>query len=356
MKNQLNYTNKAFFTGELLQWNRLENQRVMPWKNEKDPYKIWISEIILQQTRVRQGVEYYNRFIKAFPTVQHLNNATENQVFKLWEGLGYYSRCKNIIASARYIRDELGGKFPGNFNDILQLKGIGTYTASAIASFAYNLPHAVLDGNVFRVLSRFLGISAAIDSTDGKKIYSLVASELLDKKNPAIYNQAIMDFGATICKPKLPCCNICPLQQKCFALINGMVDTLPVKEKIISRRNRWLYYLLIEWNNQLYVRKRSAKDIWQNLNEFVLIEMPKPVSIAALQASSSFQKIFNSVGFTITSASKIYKQQLTHQTITGRFIRIRTKTRLTIPGYLPIPINELNLLAFPKFITTYLKD
>ena len=244
MINQINYKNKAFFTTWLLQWNKYENQRMMPWKNEKDPYKIWISEIILQQTRVQQGMQYYNRFIKTFPTVQCIANAKESQVFKMWEGLGYYSRCRNIITSARYITNELDSKFPVKFNDILQLKGIGNYTASAIASFAYNLPYAVLDGNVFRVLSRFFGIHSAIDSNDGKRIYSLVANELLDKDNPAIYNQAIMDFGAIICKPKLPQCQICPLEQKCVALKNGMVNSLPLKEKIITRKSRWLYYLL----------------------------------------------------------------------------------------------------------------
>ena len=356
MINQVNNIKRAFFTAELLQWNKADNQRLMPWKNEKDPYKIWISEIILQQTRVQQGMEYYNRFIKAFPTVQHITNASESQVFKLWEGLGYYSRCKNIIASARYITNELGGKFPENFNGILQLKGIGNYTASAIASFAFNLPYAVLDGNVFRVLSRFFGIAIPIDNKDGRKIYSVIADQLLDKKNPATYNQAIMDFGATICKPKLPLCHICPLGQNCVAFINGMVNTLPVKEKIIARKLRWLYYLLIEWNNKLYVRKRATKDIWQNLNEFVLIETQKPVSVVALKGSAAFRQIFNSAGCTITSVSKIYKQHLTHQTITGRFIRINIKAKLSIQDYQLIPVNKLNLLPFPKFITTYLKD
>ena len=353
---QGNSKTKTFFRSDLLQWNKFENQRVMPWKNEKDPYKIWISEIILQQTRVQQGMEYYNRFIRTFPTVQHIANATENQVFKLWEGLGYYSRCKNIITSASYITNELNGKFPVKFKDILQLKGIGSYTASAIASFAYNLPYAVLDGNVFRLLSRFFGIHSAIDSYEGRRIYTLVANELLDKENPAIYNQAIMDFGAIICKPKLPQCQICPLEQKCIALKNGMVDSLPVKEKIITRKFRWLYYLLIEFKGKLYVRERVTKDIWQNLYEFVLIETPKPASIIALQASASFQGIFNSTNFTITSVSKIHKQQLTHQTILGRFIRINIKTKLSLHGYRLTPISELNLLPFPKFITTYLKD
>jgi A/G-specific adenine glycosylase len=351
----LNNWNKFFFSTRLLQWNYEQNRRVMPWKYEKDPYKIWISEIILQHTRVEQGIAYYNRFIKAFPSVQYIANASETEIFKLWEGLGYYSRCKNIIASAKYISQELDGKFPDSYNAILGLKGVGNYTASAIASFAYNLPYAVLDGNVFRVLSRFFGIDAAIDSNKGKKIFLLLANDLLDKKDPSVYNQAIMDFGATICKPT-PVCNICPLNKKCYALKTGKINMLPVKEKIITRRKRWLYYFLVEWDDKFYVRKRITKDIWQNLNEFVLIEVPKPLSIVTLQSSPGFRKIFNPGDFIIASASKIYRQQLTHQTIAGRFINIKLKRKLDINGYELFASNQLKLLPFPKFISTYLKD
>ncbi|MEO6454384.1 MAG: A/G-specific adenine glycosylase [Ginsengibacter sp.] len=355
MTSHDNQRSKIFFTVELLKWNKLYNNRQMPWKNEKNPYKIWISEIILQQTRVKQGMEYYKRFISAYPTIQHIVDAKESNVFKLWEGLGYYSRCKNIIASAKYIVNELNGKFPETFEGILQLKGVGNYTASAIASFAYNHPHAVLDGNVFRVLSRFFGIHTPIDGKD-KSIYNDLANELLQKKAPAIYNQAIMDFGATICTPKIPLCNICPLHKKCFAFLNSMVNTLPVKEKTITRKFRWLYYLLIEYNNKLYVRKRITNDIWQNLNEFVLIETKKPASIRALQNSLYFKHIFNSVDFTINSVSKIYKQQLTHQTITGQFIKIKIEKNILIDDYRLISCQQIDLLPFPKFITTYLKD
>ena len=350
------FKHKTFFTERLLKWNIQDNHRVMPWKNEKDPYKIWISEIILQQTRVQQGLEYYNRFIKTYPTIQHIAFAEETAIFKLWEGLGYYSRCKNIIASAKYICNELNGKFPDSYESILTLKGIGNYTASAIASFAYNLPYAVIDGNVFRVLSRFFGIHSPIDSTDGKKIYSLLANKVLDKKLPGVYNQAIMDFGSTICKPKLPLCCVCPLKRKCFGYLKGLVTTLPIKEKFISRKARWIYYLLIEYNDQVYIRKRVTKDIWQNLNEFVLIETENPVSISSLQASRRFKEIFKETDFIITSISKIYRQQLTHQTITGQFFRIRLNNSISIDGYHLTSISHLNLLPFPQFITAYLKD
>ena len=192
------------FSRILQKWNREKNTRQMPWKGEKDPYKIWLSEIILQQTRVEQGLNYYNNFIKTFPDVHKLAKAPEEKIFKLWEGLGYYTRCRNLIASARYISKELKGKFPDTYEEIKALKGVGPYTAAAISSFAFNLPHAVVDGNVFRVLARIFGISTPIDSTEGKKKFTELANKLLDKKQPGFYNQAIMDFGAVICKPA-PC-------------------------------------------------------------------------------------------------------------------------------------------------------
>src|SRR5665213_573266 len=222
---------KYLFSKTLLLWNNEHNKRQMPWKGETSPYKIWISEIILQQTRVQQGMGYYNRFIQAFPDIKTLATASEKEVYKLWEGLGYYSRCKNLIASAKFIYHDLDGKFPETFEEILALKGIGNYTASAIASFAYNRPYAVLDGNVFRVLSRFFGIEIPINTTAGKKYYSELAQVLLDKKKPAEYNQAIMDFGAVICKPALPLCYECPLQKKCIAFLNEKVSVLPINEK-----------------------------------------------------------------------------------------------------------------------------
>ena len=347
--------NKDFFTSQLLLWNNSQNHREMPWKNEKDPYKIWISEIILQQTRVQQGLGYYNRFIKAFPSVERIANAEESIVFKMWEGLGYYSRCKNIIESAKFIANELNGIFPGSFEDIIKLKGVGSYTAAAIASFAYNHPHAVLDGNVFRVLSRFFGLSEAIDGRN-KSVYISLAQQLLDKQSPGIYNQAIMDFGATICKPKLPLCNICPLQQKCYAFLNNMITRLPVKEKTITRKSRWFYYLLIECEGKLYVRKRIANDIWQNLNEFVLIETEKLVSARHFQDQQLFKNIFGMVDYSVISISAIYKQQLTHQTIIARFLRIKTEQPLNLPNYQLLSKEEVDSLAFPKLITAYLKD
>src|SRR5215218_589494 len=208
------------FVKGLLQWNKTANHRQMPWKGEKDPYKIWLSEIILQQTRVEQGLGYYQRFVQIFSNVHALAQAPEQQVFKLWEGLGYYSRCKNLIASAKYISGELGGVFPKTYEEIVALKGVGPYTAAAIASFAYNLPYAVLDRNVFRVLSRIFAIDTPIDTTEGKKVFSALAQEALDKETPGAYNQAIMDFGATVCKP-VPECVHCFFKMACRAFLQN---------------------------------------------------------------------------------------------------------------------------------------
>jgi A/G-specific adenine glycosylase len=205
----------------------------MPWKGEKDPYKIWLSEIILQQTRVEQGLKYYSRFIHAFPDVHQLANASEQSIYKYWEGLGYYSRCKNLITTAQIISKDLKGKFPGSYDEIKKLSGIGPYTAAAIASFAFNEQRAVVDGNVFRVLSRIFAIDESINSTDGKKTFNALAGKLLDKKNPAVYNQAIMDFGAVVCKP-VPTCAQCPFKKKCRAFLDDTIFSLPVKGKKIS--------------------------------------------------------------------------------------------------------------------------
>ena len=239
-----------------MEWHKKHNKRPMPWKGEKDPYKIWLSEIILQQTRVLQGLAYYNRFVTKYPTVMHLAKAKDEEVYKLWEGLGYYSRCKNLLATARIITEN-GGMFPQKYNDVLALKGVGTYTAAAIVSFAYNQPYAVVDGNVNRILARCFGITIAIDSTKGKKTIATLANELLDKKQPGKFNQAMMDFGATICKPRQPLCNECILQANCFAFKHNQTSLLPKKEKKITIKKRWMHYLLAEYKNSWLIRKRD---------------------------------------------------------------------------------------------------
>lgn len=349
--------NKKLFTQILLSWNSKENKRQMPWKGEKDPYKIWISEIILQQTRVEQGLGYYHRFIKSFPDVITLAKADEQKVFKHWEGLGYYSRCRNLIASAKFISSQLGGDFPKTYASILSLKGVGTYTASAIASFAYNLPYAVIDGNVFRVLSRFFGIEIPIDTTDGKKSYANLANELLDKTNPGTYNQAIMDFGATVCKPALPLCDTCPLYNKCLAFKSKKINTLPVKQKAIKRRNRFLTYVIAEYNKSFYVRRRENSDIWRGLYEFILFENHLASNEKEFVRSKQFDELFGTNKLEIAQISKQYLQKLTHQTIHGSFVHIRlSKALQKNSGYHLVSREQLDLLPFPKFINSYLQD
>jgi A/G-specific adenine glycosylase len=347
---------KKYFTGTLLKWNQSINNRPMPWKGEKDPYKIWLSEIILQQTRVEQGWDYYNRFIATFPTIQKLAAAPETKVFKLWEGLGYYSRCKNLIVTAKIIVQEYKGKFPDKYEQILALKGVGPYTAAAIASFAFNLPYAVVDGNVFRVLSRYFGNSTPIDSNEGKKLFTQLAEILLDKKQPGIYNQALMDFGAVVCKPKLALCSTCPLQSSCVAFENKMVDQLPVKEKKITKTTRWFYYIIAEFDGKVLVRKRSAGDIWENLYEFVLEEKSEPVDFDQIKKLHSIKQISGKGKITIELVSKLYEQKLTHQTIYGQFITIKPAVQPVLDGYKLVSKKQLNSLPFPKFIAGYLKD
>src|ERR1700753_3037261 len=237
---------KANFARILLKWHGSKNHRKMPWKGEKNPYRIWLSEVILQQTRVDQGWAYYEKFLEAFPTVHDLAHAPEQKVFKLWEGLGYYNRCRNLIATAKKIDAEYNGEFPNTYEEILALKGIGPYTAAAIASFAFDLPHAVVDGNVTRVISRYFGINTPIDTTAGKKLYTELADALLDKEHAAAYNQAIMDFGATVCLPRNPLCTDCIQAPDCQARQHGWTAQLPVKEKSIQKKERWFYYFIVE--------------------------------------------------------------------------------------------------------------
>ncbi len=329
----------------------------MPWKGEKDPYKIWISEIILQQTRVQQGLAYYYRFIKAFPDIKILALASEKKIYKLWQGLGYYSRCKNLIATARYIHEELNNQFPKEFEDILSLKGIGPYTASAIASFAFNRPYAVLDGNVFRVLSRFFGIKIPINTSAGKKYYGELAQILLDKINPANYNQAIMDFGAVICKPAIPLCAECPLQQRCVAFLTGRVSLLPINEKVVKQKKRYFNYLIVEYDQKFYLRKRIQKDIWQNLFEFILIETDSLTDENEFFKHKEFQSCFETSEFIVFHVSKIFCQKLTHQLINGKFFHIRISVPLiNAKEYEIFSEKQFKKLPFPKLIASYLAD
>ena len=344
------------FAKYLLYWHQQINTRTMPWKGEKDPYKIWLSEIILQQTRVEQGLAYYNKFIAIYPTIKTLASAKDDDVFKLWEGLGYYSRCRNLLHTAREIAEKYNAIFPTNYEEIIQLKGIGSYTAAAITSFAYNQPYAVLDGNVFRVLARVFEVNLAIDSTEGKKHFAQLAQELLDKKKPALYNQAIMDLGATICKPQQPICDACCLQKMCKAYLHNTISTYPFKAKKIIVTTRFFYYLILENNNQVLIKKRTEKDIWQNLHEYYLIETQQQQEIDKTVIKNWLKDYLNyNKKFEIISISKPQQQKLTHRTIKGNFISIALHQKIEVENYFWIDKKDIATYSFPRFINDYLE-
>jgi A/G-specific adenine glycosylase len=328
----------------------------MPWKGESDPYKIWLSEIILQQTRVEQGWAYYELFIRQFPTIDKLAKAREDQVFKLWEGLGYYNRCKNLIHTAKKISLEYKGKFPHTYEEIRNLKGIGPYTAAAICSFAFKLPYAVVDGNVERVLSRYFAINTPVDQAEGKKLYSQIATNLLDKIEPGIYNQAIMDFGAMICKPKNPLCGECLFADDCQAHRLGLTQTLPVKSKKIVKKQRWFNYFIIGEGKDVLVRKRGENDIWANLFEFMLIETKNPISISEENEEQFLKQHFGKKSIDILRSSKEYKQELTHQTVYIKFFHFTNLPVESTVGYKRVNWKDLKDYAFPKPIAAYIRQ
>lgn len=272
----------------LIEWYQ-DNRRDLPWRRTKNPYLIWISEIILQQTRVAQGYDYYQRFVKRFPDVFSLADADEDEVMKYWQGLGYYSRARNLHAAARSMAE--AGGFPKTYKEVLALKGVGEYTAAAICSFAYGMPYAVVDGNVYRVLSRWLGIETPIDSTEGKRIFAEVAAELLDKAQPGLYNQAIMDFGALQCTPVSPNCMFCPFIDTCVARQKGLVDTLPVKLHKAKVTNRYFNYIYVRMGAHTLINKRTGNDIWKNLYELPLIETESEVPEEKFYALPQWQEM-----------------------------------------------------------------
>ncbi len=327
----------------------------MPWKAVKDPYRVWLSEIILQQTRVEQGLAYYERFLRHFPRITDLASAPDDQVMKLWEGLGYYSRCRNLMATARHIAFENEGRFPDNYETIRSLKGVGPYTAAAIASFAFDLPHAVVDGNVYRVLARVFGIDTPIDSTEGKKQFHALAQDLLATDQPAAYNQAIMDFGATVCKPATPLCESCVMQGICQAAATASWDQLPVKTKKLTMRTRHFSYLLLQYRDRVFIRQRRQKDIWQHLYELVLIEGEQDA-----EARNAKEYLENEWGlqkkdYKLLAETDCFQQQLSHQRIRARFFafELSKKPGISDEG-IWIPLNEIDRYAFPRLIRDYL--
>lgn len=327
-----------------------QNGRSLPWRDTKDPYFIWLSEIILQQTRVNQGMPYYLAFVKAYPTITHLADANEQEVLRLWQGLGYYSRARNLHSAAKYVAYQLNGVFPKTYQTIKELSGVGDYTASAISSVAYGEEKAVLDGNVFRVLSRIFLIKDDISAGASRKVFLKVADELLNRESPGDHNQAIMDFGAMQCAPK-PKCEICPMEHLCMARQQGLEKTLPVKLKKIKRTKRYFHYFLIGGGEGLYLNKRGEKDIWQGLFELPLIEAE---SGAHLEASDLVGKFGNRTEKPqILPFSKVHK--LTHMDVNAFFYRLDFFDWESPSGVF-VSWNELDHYPLPRLIDEFLED
>jgi len=348
------------FQTNLMNWHR-EIDRPMPWKGIKDPYLVWLSEIILQQTRVEQGWDYFIKFKKSFPKIEDLAKASEDEVLKLWQGLGYYSRARNLHATAKWISENSEGKFLADYNFLLKLKGVGPYTAAAIASFAFDLPKAVVDGNVYRVLSRKFGIELPIDSTKGKKEFQRLADELLLKKKSAAYNQAIIDFGAKCCTPKSPDCETCPFSRSCYAYKNDAIDKLPFKAKKLIKKTRYFNYLVFKTNKKVLVNRRGAGDIWNGLYDFVLIETADQIttrsSLEKLECAEEVKDLLRQ-SKPSKALPKIFKQQLTHQTIIATFFEMdyKGKRQKAEESLSWIAMEKLSSIAFPKIVTNYLED
>jgi len=341
------------FKQTLHHWYKL-NKRELPWRYTKDPYKIWISEIILQQTRVQHGISYYEKFIERFPTIMNLAKANEDEVLKLWQGLGYYSRARNLHQAAKSIIKNFNGKFPDDYQDILSLKGIGPYTAAAIASIAFGLHHATVDGNVYRVLSRYFGIETPIDSTSGKKFFGNLADELILDSEPGMHNQALMEFGALQCVPKNPECGNCPLGHSCFAAANKMVNALPVKEKKTKQNERFFYYYLLDDGKYIYLEKRTANDIWKNLYQFPLIELDRNLSEAhILEMNIPF---IRSEFVNIVSVSGSKKHILSHQIIHARLIHVEISENAAIPkSFVKVKQKDISKFAIPRLLELFIE-
>ncbi len=343
------------FSKIIIKWYNA-NKRDLPWRNTKDPYLIWLSEIILQQTRVDQGLPYYLAFAKKFPRVKKLATASEDKVLKLWQGLGYYSRARNLHTTAKQITQHHNEKFPADYNELLKLKGIGSYTAAAIASLAFELPHAVVDGNVYRLLSRYFGIKEATDSTEGKKKFSKLANQLIDKKNPGTFNQAVMEFGAIQCKPVNPDCNVCPLQNPCYAFSEKQVSKLPVKSKKIAVKSRYFNYLVIHYKNSIYLNKRTANDIWKGLYGFPLIETKNKIDETEILSSAELKTILEKNKFHVRAVSKYYKHILSHQQLNARFIEIEITKPLLNKSLVKAKLNQLEKYALPRLVERYISE
>jgi len=342
------------FADELVRWYH-NNKRDLPWRNTTDAYIIWLSEIILQQTRVEQGMPYFYRFAERYPTVSDFAAADEDDILKLWQGLGYYSRGRNMLKTAREVVEQYNGIFPQQYDELIKLKGIGEYTASAIASFSADEAKAVVDGNVYRVLARYFGIDEPINSPKGKKDFQALANELLNHDHPGLHNQAMMEFGAMLCKPKNPACGICPVRTGCYAFKNNATTALPVKLKTVKVRERFFNYFLIINNNEILLNKRDEKDIWANMYDLPLIETSELVPADELLASPKIKDLFGK-HIEIQEVSSIHKLILTHQRLYVRFIKLGNSEVKLQQNWFFSPLENLEKFALPKIIFIFIKN
>jgi len=347
---------KSRFSNPLIRWYN-SNKRALPWRESQDSYRIWLSEVLLQQTRVAQGLPYYLRFLESFPDIKALANAPEKNILRVWQGLGYYSRARNLHSAAKTIVSEHGGVFPSTYAELLKLKGIGSYTAAAIASFAYNEQVAVLDGNVFRVLARVFGLKENIASPAGKKTFQALADSLLPKKDSSTYNQAIMEFGALQCTPKNPNCEDCPLSFMCYAYAKNEQTSLPVKIKTLKKTTRHFHYLVLKSGSNYLMKERTGKDIWKGLYDFPLIENTEFIEIGKLlkmEFTNASKKL------TVKLESKAYKHILSHQTLHSKFYVMESKTLEEYynkeEGFRFFSLQDIHDLPKPVLINKFLEE
>lgn len=342
---------KRYFSEKVVKWYE-NNKRSLPWRETIEPYKIWLSEIILQQTRVAQGLPYYLAFVKKYPNVQALAEAPEQEILRLWQGLGYYSRARNLHKCAKVVVSEYRGKFPSTFNELQQLPGVGAYTAAAIASFCFREKVAVVDGNVFRVLARVFGIDQPINSGEGKVTFARLANDLISEKRPDLHNQAIMEFGAMHCTPKSPQCETCPLQKGCIAYHRERQSELPVKLKLTKARKRYFYYFVFENKGAVWMKRRDEKDIWNGLFDFWLVEKSKQ-----FKPEKVIEEALGNISDE-TRITKVYKHVLTHQTIYSRFIVVKHQPKQLRKtgnsGY--YSLSQIDKLPKPVLVSRFLAD
>ncbi|MBP6311633.1 MAG: A/G-specific adenine glycosylase [Flavobacteriales bacterium] len=342
-----------WFSKALLPWYR-EHFRDLPWRRTTDPYRIWLSEVILQQTRVDQGMAYWHRFVERYPTVADLASAPEDDVLKLWQGLGYYSRARNLRTAAQQVMDDHQGQFPRTYEALKQLKGVGEYTAAAIGSISFNLPEPVVDGNVYRVLARVFGLDLPIDSTEGKKVFRSLAADLLDPTHPGDHNQAVMELGATVCTPKNPLCETCPIATKCIAKATDRITELPVKANRTAVRTRHFNYLHITTKQGTYLRKRKGKGIWEGLYEFPQIESEK--DLCTNRFAALLERTYGK-GWKLTNSYGPVKHVLSHQLIRATFWTAIPPLGFAVTAeWVLVPKAKMTDYAVPRLVERYLGE